>query len=211
MIEFKPSPLPKLTQLEPNDIPADFAREGVAKLIEEAAGLAEPGETIYALIHLDDGVLWGYVENGNLIVPSPDQCDWVPKLRTLTIQQCRLFGGNGELFIWRIAEGKWRGRKLLEDPNVDYPKIEESQLLIGNREKAGFKLPPDFMAIYEASTGLRQVVPHTAPIDDDHRLALVVRHYLSEDDDGQAIIKCSRLAGLEDRDLTKEARDDDRQ
>jgi CRISPR-associated protein (TIGR03984 family) len=120
----------------------------------------------------------------------------VPQLRSLTIQQCRLFSHKGELFIWRIAEGKWRGRKVLDDAQQPYRKIEEPQLLLGNRIDQRQKVPSDFMAIYEASTGLRQVVPRTAKIDDDNRLALVVYHYMNEDDDGQANIKCSRLVDL---------------
>lgn len=194
MIEFKESPLPPMTPYEPSAIHSDFAGNGGEWLVKQAVDLCDAESKLYALIHLDDGVLWGRVENDKLVVPSPADCDWVPTLRTLTIQQCRLFSRKGELFIWRIAEGRWRGRKVTDAPNTNYELIPEEQLLIGNQVAA--KLPNDFMAIREASTGLRQVVPLTATIDDDHRLALVVHHYLSEDDDGQANIKCSRLVDL---------------
>ncbi|NOT61927.1 MAG: TIGR03984 family CRISPR-associated protein [Acidobacteria bacterium] len=200
MIEFKPSPLPTMTPLEPHAIRADFAGKDLAWLLEQVADLAEPGKKTFALIHLDDGVLWGRVEKGKLVVSAYQ--DWTPQLRTLTIQQCRLFSLKGELFIWRIAEGQWRGRKLLDNPGEAYQTIEESQLLSGNRVVA--QLPDSFTAIREASTGLRQVVPRTVQVDDDHRLALVVRHYLREDGDGQANIKCSRLVKLVERDLAKE-------
>jgi len=206
MIEFNPTPLPQMTPFEPAAIPSDFADDGGVWLAQQTADLVTTDQPLYALIHLDDGVLWGRVENGKLVVPLPTDCDWVPQLRTLTIQQCRLFSRKGELFIWRIAEGQWRGRKLLDVQGVEYSKIEESQLLIGNEivakppddfNKIIRNLPDDFMAIREKSTGLRQVVPLTATIDDDdRRLALVVRHYLSEDADGQANIKCSRLVDL---------------
>ena len=208
MIEFNPTPLPQMTPVEPAAIPSDFADDGGVWLAQQTADLVTTDQPLYALIHLDDGVLWGRVDNSKLVIPLADDCDWVPQLRALTVQQCRLFGSNGELFIWRIAEGKWRGRKLLDVQGVGYSKIEESQLLIGNEIVAK---PPDdfnniitnlkegFIAIRDRSKGLRQVVPlpaTTATIDDNHRLALVVHHYLSEDEDGQANIKCSRLVDL---------------
>lgn len=194
MIEFNPTPLPQMTPFEPAAIPSDFADGGGVWLAQQTADLVTTDQPLYALIHLDDGVLWGRVENGKLVVPLPTDCDWVPPLRTLTIQQCRLFSRKGELFIWRIAEGQWRGRKVLDAPDTHYETIEENQLLVGNQIAA--HLPNGFMALREKSTGLRQVVPLTAKIDDDHRLALVVHHYLSEDADGQANIKCSRLVDL---------------
>jgi CRISPR-associated protein (TIGR03984 family) len=196
MIEYKRSPLPVMTPLESAEIPADFADDGGVWLVKQAADLMMAEQPLYALIHLDDGVLWGRADNGKLTIPDAQQCDWVPQLRSLTIQQCRLFSHKGELFIWRIAEGKWRGRKVLDDAQQPYRKIEEPQLLLGNRIDQRQQVPSGFMAIYEASTGLRQVVPRTAKIDGDNRLALVVYHYLSEDDDGQANIKCSRLVDL---------------
>lgn len=181
----------------PADVPSTFADDQGVWLAQQAATL---GDKVYALIHLDDGVLWGRVENDKLLIAAYK--DWTPLLRTLTIQQCRLFGSQGELFIWRLSDKEWRGCKVLDQPGVQF--IPEQQLLLGNREVA--KLSDDFMAIREESTGLRQVVPRIAQIDKDHRLALLVHHYLSEDEDGQAIIKCSRLVGLEERDLTKEVR-----
>ena len=183
---FEPTPLPELI---PVTSPDNFAENSGAWLAKtEQSG--DLGGTVYALIHLDDGVLWGRVANGTLLVA--DYPGWTPVLRTLTIQQCRLFGSNGELFIWRIAEGQWRGRKVLDAPKQQF--ISEEQILLGNCVVA--KLPNNFTAICEASTGLRQVVPLVANVDDDNRVALVVRHYLCEDEDGQAIIKCSRLVDL---------------
>ncbi|MDX2043171.1 MAG: CRISPR-associated protein Csx19 [Acidobacteriota bacterium] len=220
MIEFNPTPLPQMTPFEPAAIPSDFADDGGVWLVQQTADLVTTDQPLYALIHLDDGVLWGRIDNGKLVIPLADDCDWVPQLRALTIQQCRLFSCRGEFFIWRIAEGKWRGRKLLDVQGVEYSKIEESQLLIGNEiaakppddfNKSIRNLPDDFMAIREKSTGLRQVVPRIARIDDDHRLALVVRHYLSEDEDGQANVKCSRLVRLEEQDFKAEARNGNRQ
>ncbi|MCI0389626.1 MAG: CRISPR-associated protein Csx19 [Acidobacteria bacterium] len=195
MMEYKPTPLPDLIPLEPAQIPDTFAGRAGVWLVEQAAGL---GGKIYALIHLDDGVLWGRVENDKLLVSAYK--DWTPPLRTLTIQQCRLFGSKGELFIWRLAERVWRGRKVIDRPGMQV--IPEEQLLIGNRVVAD-DLPDDFTAIREESTGLRQVVPLPAKVDDDNRVALVVRHYLSEDEDGQAIIKCSRLVDLIPKPLTR--------
>lgn len=217
---FEPMPLPELIPVMPPD---DFAeKQGVWLAKTEQSG--DLGDTVYALIHLDDGVLWGRVEQSKLHIPVAKDRNgqsldsylnsWIPKLRTLTIQQCRLFGSKGELFIWRIAEGQWCGRKVLD--RLGTRIIPEKQILIGNQVVAD--LADGFTAIREKSTGLRQIVPRLASVpanmelvDEDRRVALIVHHYLSEDEDGQALIKCSRLVGLEECDLTTEVHDDDRQ
>lgn len=200
MITFTKSPLPHLIPYAPDAFRGEFAADFGAWLVQQAAGLASATQSVFMLIHADDGVIWGRIAQGQLL--KPDASDWTPPLRPLTVQQCRLFGDLGELFIWREAEGSWRGRKLLDDSAQakNYQLIEEKQMLVGTRvynpaqDKTGFPPPPllpsAFTALIDVSTGMRQIVPCAVV---QLPVRLTVLHYLSEDEDGQALIKCSRL------------------
>lgn len=199
--EYKPSQLPKRTTLPPDAIPDSFADDNGKWLADRTIGFATSGQSVYALIHADDGVLWGRIDNGQIITPSND---WTPQLRHRTIQQCRIFGTKGELFIWREAESVWRGREVIEENNVDYQPIPESQILYGDRvdtdKDRSQNLPPNFTPIIEVKTGIRQIVPLAVTSSDFQnkwRVTLSVLHYLGEDTDGQTRIVCSRLRAVE--------------
>lgn len=200
--EFKPSQLPKLTAFPPDAIPASFANDAGKWLANRAAEFSTSGQSVFALIHADDGVLWGRVENGQIVTPPSN--DWTPQLRSRTIQQCRVFGAKGELFIWREAENVWRGREVFEEDEISYQPIRESQLLFGDRvdtdKDRSQNLLPNFTPIIEVKTGIRQIVPIAvtpADFQDRWRVTLSVLHYLSEDGDGQTRILCSRLRSVE--------------
>ena len=56
----------------------------------------------YLLAHAEDGVIWGKFENDKLKTADivfPEDC---PKLRLLTLQQCRIFGESGEILLWKV-------------------------------------------------------------------------------------------------------------
>jgi CRISPR-associated protein (TIGR03984 family) len=204
----QPLPLPRIEPLKSEEIAASFA-DLPAGLAERAGSLGWADGVAYALIHADDGVIWGRIET-NADAPQlvvPDQSDWTPPLRRETIQQCRIFGAQGEWFVWRTAENEWRGRLVIEEPEADYQPIEETQILIGSRVHRTQPAPAGFTAIYEPGLGMRQIVPFTVPPEalkdellnfkDDRRVGLHVRHYLDEDEDGQARIVCSRLCKVD--------------
>jgi CRISPR-associated protein (TIGR03984 family) len=200
--EFKPSQRPKLTPFPPDGIPASFANDSGEWLANRAAGFSTSGQSVFALIHMDDGVLWGRVENGQVITPPSN--DWTPQLRSRTIQQCRVFGTKGELFIWREADNTWRGREVIEDDDFTDEPIRESQILFGDRvdtdKERSQNLLPTFTPIIEVTTGIRQIVPITvtpADFQNRWRVTLSVLHYLSEDGEGQTRILCSRLRSVE--------------
>lgn len=184
-------------------IPDDFVDRDGEWLIQQATGLSNTARPVFMLVHADDGVIWGRIEQGQL--RKPDESGWTPPLRSLTVQQCRLFGDLGELFIWREAEGVWRGRKLMDVPGKDYALITERPYLIGDRVHdsthglSGSQLPQGFTPIIEIATGMRQIVPciviagERGVIPQSQRPRLTVLHYLQEDEDGQSLIKCSRL------------------
>ena len=195
-ITYTKSPLLKPTPYALDEF-SEFAKDIEAWLAQQAAGLASAAQPVFMLIHADDGVIWGRIDNGTLVYPKPSA--WTPKLLSLTVQQCRLFGDLGELFIWREAENVWRGRRLVDVPGVDYELIIERPYLVGDRVYNSLPVPNNFTPIIEITTGMRQIVPcsvtpnKNGEIIPAQRPRLTVLHYLHEDEDGQALIKCSRL------------------
>ena len=193
MDEFIKTVLPRVEYLESAAIPTSFADAPGTWLTQWAQQLASADETVYVLIHADDGVLWGKIIDATVVTAPADP--WVPTLRTKTVQQCRVFGSRGELFIWREAEDRWHGRVLIEEA-ANYCTIEEEQVLWGEMAKASTS---SFTPLFEEGEGMHQVVPlivTQAQVHAQHRVFLSVRHYLSEDDDGQSRIVYSRLNGL---------------
>lgn len=185
---------------------SEFAKDVATWLVQQAAGLASAAQPVFLVIHADDGVIWGRIQNGVLSYPKPSA--WTPPLRAVTVQQCRLFGDLGELFIWREAEKVWRGRRLVDIPGVAYEVITERPYLVGDRiydserDSSDSRLtswPQGFTPIIEIATGMRQIVPCAVSVNNageiiqGQRPRLTVLHYLHEDEDGQSLIKCSRL------------------
>ena len=199
---------PRIEKISPDSINTDFVEDDGMWLVTCAASHLGATNVSYALIHLDDGVVWGKVQGDKLVVPG--QGDWTPKLRSVTVQQCRLFGDKGELFIWRESEGRWRGRIVIEE-NETYNLITEHQMLIGKRvyrngteqeQRVWLTVPDGFTPIIEIETGMRQIVPIEISDRDfqaNKRAYLTVCHYLAPDDDGQAKFFCSRLKSIEAR------------
>jgi CRISPR-associated protein (TIGR03984 family) len=209
MTESKITPGSKIhiEPLSPEKIPAAFAEDEGRRLVKLATDHLGADGVRYALIHLDDGVLWGRINGDRLSVPDMNDY-WTPELRSVTVQQCRVFGDQGELFIWREAEGQWRGRVVIEGGATEVAMFEESQILYGDMAHDGTEghdLPPPprksgFTAIYEfkKGTGIRQIVPieATDALEKGERVTLTVRHYLTQDYDGQAKFFCSRLKSI---------------
>ncbi|NJM59615.1 MAG: TIGR03984 family CRISPR-associated protein [Oscillatoriales cyanobacterium RU_3_3] len=152
----------------------------------------------YLLAHADDGVIWGRFDNGKLTTAEQVfyPCDKVyfPKLRLLTLQQCRIFGQNGEVLLWRTIDRKFKWR-FIGNPEED--KISESQILWGTN---GIK-KDNFTLLWDGSQGLKHAVPFTEIELDGDRLVkpvhLLVHHYIKyEKETGLARIYLSRLVDL---------------
>jgi CRISPR-associated protein (TIGR03984 family) len=151
----------------------------------------------YLLAHAEDGVIWGRFDNNQLTTAEKvfDKSKFnFPTLRLLTLQQCRVFGPNGEVLLWRTGE-QWRSRLVQDNPEVD--KIPERQILWGTHgEKRG-----NFTLLWDGSQGLKHAVPFTdIALDERNRLInrvrLIVHHYIDYDDSGVARIHLSRLVDL---------------
>ena len=152
----------------------------------------------YLLAHGDDGVIWGRFDNGKLTTAEQVfyPCDfnvYFPKLRLLTLQQCRIFGQNGEVLLWRMRDRKFKWC-FIGNPEED--KISESQILWGTN---GIK-KDNFTLLWDGSQGLKHAVPFTNIELKGDRLVqpvrLIVHHYITYDAEGVARIHRSRLVDL---------------
>ncbi|MBD1930130.1 TIGR03984 family CRISPR-associated protein [Trichocoleus sp. FACHB-90] len=153
----------------------------------------------YLLAHAEDGVIWGRFDNDHLttaekIFYKPEFKVDFPTLRLLTLQQCRVFGQNGEVLLWRAGE-TLRSRLVQDNPNTD--KILERQILWGTHgEKRD-----NFTLLWDGSQGLKHAVPFIdIPLDERNRLInpvrLIAHQYIDYDDSGVARIHLSRLVNL---------------
>lgn len=154
----------------------------------------------YLLAHADDGVIWGHFRTSKLST-SDAVLKQSPPLQLMTLQQCRIFGKDGEVLLWK-ANNTWNARFLV-DPLDKNRIIEERQLLWGThgekRETEGFT------CLKDGSQGLEHAVPFTEiELGGDGKLTrpvrLVVHHFIDYDDDGVARIVLSRLVDLTTKD-----------
>ncbi len=159
----------------------------------------------YLLAHAEDGVIWGRFDNERLIT-SGDIFPGFAKLRSQTLQQCRIFGSDCEVMLWKVRE-TWKSRSITDANNPDCLP-DEDQILWGTqseKEERGFTLVSD------GSEGLKHVVPLANISFDQSKklyrpLRLTVRHYLDEDKDtGVVRVYLSRLVNLFDSTKKKEA------
>lgn len=147
----------------------------------------------YFLAYANDGVLWGRID-GNGLHTSHGIAPASPPLRLSTLQQARLFGPVGELFVWRSDDG-WCARFVTDvNENAD-DVIDEDQILWGDTVK---KTQDSFTLVREGSQGMCHAVPISVTGEQlkHHKLRLRVRHYITENEDGEASITLSRLVQL---------------
>lgn len=158
----------------------------------------------YLLAHADDGVIWGKFENSQLIT-SDDVFPQFAKLRTCTLQQCRIFGkntdenggGNAEVMLWKVDK-TWKARLINDEHLSKEDYICEKQILWGTQpEEEHHK---GFTLVSDGSQGLKHAVPLTGiNFSQDRKkrpIRLQVRHYIDYDESGIARIYLSRLVDL---------------
>jgi len=173
---------------------ADFRREFYTEKLQN-------GGLRWLLAHCNDGVTWGRW--------SPDKNRWetasevfpefVPEIGEHNLLELRIFGNDGELLIWRTAQG-FRGRYLQDaagDGRILSP-IDEERLLVGDRIK---EEPRKGFTRVGSPSGSEQIVPCLLEEGDFKRepwpLRLQVRHYLQEDPKtGVVRVAITRLVNL---------------
>lgn len=164
-----------------------------AALCDWLAAEATTRSLRWLLAMSDDGVNWGYVQDNQLLLSHDDFPVYSPPLRVITLQQVRLFGEGGELFIWRTGSG-FAGR-FLGDAD-DQQHIDETYLLWGTQREG---LGEHGFTLLAEQDGMRHAPPPCELTFDpqSQRLALRVRHVIDFDGDGQARVAASRLCGFE--------------
>ncbi len=153
----------------------------------------------YLLAYADDGVIWGRLaDTGQLQLSGEAFGEVSVELRPSTLQQARLFGPIGELFLWRMDEG-FSCRLITDGEAKPKNALEDTYWLWGTRGRLG----GEFTLMEEGKQGLF----HAPPLKDAARRrgGLKVRHYVEYDPEtGQAYISHSRLVDLQ---IVEEAKD----
>ncbi|MCP6760124.1 MAG: CRISPR-associated protein Csx19 [Fischerella sp. CENA71] len=149
----------------------------------------------FLLAHAEDGIIWGKFQDGNLITADSVFSQFA-KLRKLTLQQCRIFGENSEVMLWKTDED-FKARLIQDEKSTEF--IPENQILWGTQAE---KICEGFTLVSDGSQGLCHAVP-LADINFDAKqklyrpLRLCVRHYINYDEEtGLARIYLSRLVNL---------------
>jgi CRISPR-associated protein (TIGR03984 family) len=177
--------------------------------------IAQAGDTeFFLLAHLDDGVLWGRVGNGEVITghdvvektnPKSPILNYTPMLRLKTLQTLRLFNESAEGMLWRVPDdltSSWYWRWMWEVENETdayfHWAFEEAHLLWGTNFQP---INHQFTLATDGAEGLRHVVPIPVPAGDygisGRPLRLRMRHYIEPDFQGCARVSASRLLKLE--------------
>jgi CRISPR-associated protein (TIGR03984 family) len=150
----------------------------------------------YLLAHAEDGVIWGHFKDGKLVT-SGDVFPQCAKLRSHTLQQCRVFGEKAEVMLWKVGQN-WKARSIEDGYLSKNDYICEKQILWGTQPEEEHK--KGFTLVSDGSQGLKHAVPLTGINfngKDSRPLRLKVRHYIDYDESGVARIYLSRLVNLD--------------
>ncbi len=181
----------------PETIPIPISGKfDTASLKEWIEKKAKDHKLDYLLAHAEDGVIWGKFDDA-ILTTSGDVFGQLAKLRSQTLQQCRIFGKTSEVMLWKV--GKYWNARSIDDTNNPDCLPDEQQILWGTKaeqEKDGFTVVTD------GQEGLKHALPLINISFDQSKtlyrpLRLSVRHYLTEDSDtGVVRIYLSRLVNL---------------
>jgi CRISPR-associated protein (TIGR03984 family) len=199
----------KMNELKCNDICTYLAIDGVEKDLKNwLEQHANEYDLKYLLAHTDDGVIWGRFDGGKLTTAEKVfyPCNFnvhLPKLRLLTLQQCRIFGKKAEILLWHAGR-QWKARLIEYRDTLEC--IEESQVLWGTQKEKGTQGEDGeiqgFTLVSDGSQGLKHAVPLTnIRFSNDKKnlyrpIRLVIHHYIKYDESGVARIYLSRLVDL---------------
>lgn len=148
----------------------------------------------WLLAHTYDGVVWGRWDDGWQL--SSGLIDNSPELTAAMLLELRLFGPDGELYIWRDGPDL-RARAIVDSPGDEIAYYDEPQILWGTAGKA---VGNGFTRLEDGSQGLAHAVPLDMGDFDAENVrpvALYLRHYVEEDTEtGLARVTMSRLLKL---------------
>lgn len=169
-----------------------LTKRDVADPVATLNELATSGRYKWLLAHADDGVIWGHVQAGQLITSDGAFPEVSPPLRTVTLQQARLFGSAGEVLVWRADVG-WQLREIADGAGESTEAFDEDVILWGTN--AGDQQANNgFWLAVESDLGIQHAPP--LKLNQRHTLKLRMRHYLDFDGEGAAFVKVSRLVDV---------------
>jgi len=149
------------------------------------------GAKSWFLAHADDGIIWGRLQDGHLVTSNSAFPNISPPLRSITLQQARIFGHKAEVRVWRWGN-KFEACRLEDHFENDAEAYDEDYLLWGTHPDEKIN---GFTLVSDGNQGLKHAVPFDVDetaFKSNHPLRLQVRHYLAYDE-GQARIALSRL------------------
>ena len=153
----------------------------------------------FLLAFADDGVIWGRMDGGLLVIAheasQKDDKKNYTQLRGKTLQQAYVFSDKMEVRLFRDEMGKWKALNIEDEGEI----ITESQILWGDKLDEEKKQPthPGFMRLLAERKGIPpQIVPYKAGFDATKCVRLEVHHMVKYNEDGEAYVELSRLAGL---------------
>lgn len=160
--------------------------------------MKESGLT-YLLAFADDGVIWGRMDDDTLVI-AHEASQKVDKqnfaeLRDKTLQEAHLFGKDAEVRLFHDELGDWKALKIEDEGEV----ITESQILWG--DKLGDKDQPLNEKFTKLLADRKGIPAQILPVKREEYatgklIRLEVRHLVDFNEDGEAYITLSRLAGL---------------
>ena len=167
------------------------------------AAQAPLGMDTWLLAYAEDGVIWGRVEDKELVLPPAH----IPTLSPLTLLEARLFGENGEIHIWRTDAGFSACR--ITEHESEFGAFDEWQRLWGTESEKLTKKDKEqqeikFTQLVDGQEGLRHAVPIAIPPHDFttrhprfHPALIQTRHYFQVDEKtGVTSIALSRLVSV---------------
>jgi CRISPR-associated protein (TIGR03984 family) len=190
----------------------------LVQLLDEKAKILASAQFsfVWLLVYFDHKVIWGHYQANKLEFADPNE-----KLEAKYLQELRLFGRKGELYLRRKGNNfSWR---LRLDPDIEPTPPESGK---NSWEKKGYKLPsgniepnyadewqvlwgtkydpktatnvPNWTTITE-DRGMKLTLPHVIASDDNLPIRLLVRHYLKYDNNGLCYYADTRMVELRDK------------
>lgn len=156
------------------------------KFWESVNAITKAHNLRYFLSHHDDGVIWGVHKDGWQL---SEDMNTSPRFNLVTLQQCRFFGEQAELFIWRTQDG-FKSRLLVEGEGKEFECFDVDQVLWGDQAEP---YNEHFRLMREGEQGMEHLLPLSKV---SQRAGLVIRAYLDYDDQSKAFIRWHRLTGL---------------
>ena len=163
------------------------------------------GDETWLLAYADDGVIWGRLKNGSLLLAGDKDifAGQFPPLEYGTLQRLYLFGEDAEIHVWKDGGGL-KAARTEGGPDAEGHSLEEALVLWGSSIAQAYK--NGFTLMEDGAQGLRHAVPlevqqaHVARQAGDplkRPLRLVVRRYLDYNPDtGEAYVRAARMVCL---------------